>query len=550
MYRQHFSLEKKPFQISSDNEFLWLGKKHTTALELLKSGMTKKKGLLVLTGDIGTGKTTLVNEIIHTLPLGTLYVKIVDPCFEMYHLFEFIAQEFGFEYQHKEGKKFSSDFFPFVKTAESRGKKILVVVDEAHRMPNRFLKEIITWHESGPRQGLTIILAGQLEFQDVLRTHLGQNWKDHMTLCAHLEPLNDKETQMYITRRLEIAGARSKLFSVAAMHEAHGWSKGFPRLINISCDQALIAAFSKGMVIVDAPTFKQVIHDLDLPIGHSKHPKQNKEDNLIQHKQWFFKKKLGWLASTAAICSYIFYLFYTGHTPSAIKYAPPSSPAHLESPANQVKNAIPSSPAHLESPASQVKDATPSSPAHLESPASQVKDAIPSSPAHLESPANQVKNATPHAEPVSTKKTPKAEPALIEPLSPITSRIQEPADKEIGLGYTPAPSSEIIDYINTVSDADMTKNRRPQGAEKGKNKNLDQFIEDVFLLKKQTITFPEAPVKTKKEAVGEPAESRPGKDIHDFPVSSIPPEPDAIIEWLIEKRKKVKDGAKNDPFDR
>jgi len=104
MYYQYFSLEKKPFQINSDNDFLWLGKKHAKALESLKRGIKEKQGLLALIGDVGTGKTTLLNEIIHTLDTQTLFVKIADPGVEMHHLFLTIAQAFGFEDQNQKKK--------------------------------------------------------------------------------------------------------------------------------------------------------------------------------------------------------------------------------------------------------------------------------------------------------------------------------------------------------------------------------------------------------------------------------------------------------------
>jgi len=249
MYYQHFNLEKKPFQINSDNEFLWLSKKHTIALDSLKRGMAEEQGLLALTGDMGTGKTTLLNEIINTLDMETLVVKIPDPGVEMSHLFLTIAQAFGFEDQYQKEKKFSSGFFPFLKTAENKGKNVLVIVDEAQRIPKRFLKEIASWSKSGFNQVLTVILAGQLEFRNILRSTLGAAWQDCINVHAFLEPLDEKETKTYINKRLEMAGTTRKIFLISAISEIHTYSKGIPRMINTSCDQALIAAFVKDMKI-------------------------------------------------------------------------------------------------------------------------------------------------------------------------------------------------------------------------------------------------------------------------------------------------------------
>jgi len=266
MYCQHFNLEKKPFQISSDNQFLWLGEKHASALEVLKQGISQNQGLMVLTGDVGTGKTTLINEIIHTLDAETRSVVIADPCFEMHHLFLTIAQAFGFEDQYQTKKKFSSEFASFLKRENAGGRKVLVIVDEALRIPERFLKEIISWSDFKLNHVLTVILAGQLEFHHVLETDMGQGWRDKIQTHASLEPLDENETKIYINKRLEFSGSKRKIFLISAIHEIHAYSKGFPRTINIACDQSLIAAFAKGMRLVDVPTFKEALGQLDLPI--------------------------------------------------------------------------------------------------------------------------------------------------------------------------------------------------------------------------------------------------------------------------------------------
>ncbi len=301
MYCQHFGLKKKPFQISSDNEFLWLGEKHAAALTMLKKGLTDEKHcLLALIGDIGTGKTTSINEIIHTLDNETLFVKIENPCFEMHQLLLFIARALGFENRYngheaelnsvtaphnkhkknisnsvknellriKEGEKFSSAFRLFLESTAEQNKKVLVIVDEAQAIPEQFLNEIVAWSEFGLNNVLTVILAGQLELQGILKTGSGQVIKNEKVIQVFLKPLDEEETRVYIRKRLEIAGTTRKIFLISAIHEAYIYSKGVPRLINISCDQALVAAFAKNIKIIDLPIFKQVLHELALPTDH------------------------------------------------------------------------------------------------------------------------------------------------------------------------------------------------------------------------------------------------------------------------------------------
>lgn len=497
MYRQHFNLEKKPFQISSDNEFLWLGKNHATALALLEKGIEEHKGLLVLTGDVGTGKTTLVNEMIHTRGADTLCVKISDPCFEMYQLFEFMAQAFGFEDQYEKTTKFSSIFFPFVTAAGNKGKKVLVVVDEAHRMPGRFLKEVFSWSSPGRNRILTVLLAGQLEFQDLLKAFHGPAWKGNIPVHACLEPLTEEDTRHYINTRLEIAGACRKIFIVPAIHEVHAYSKGIPRLINISCDQALISAFAKGMKIVDAPTVKQVAHELRLPVGlpgsrGQRTSRPANEDSPVPDRSWFLKKT-AWTALAAGICLFAGYFFYPVPPPAAWKTDGSPSPGPIIS---------------LSPPMEVFEPPTPSAAIGASKP---VEHAV-----------------TAPQEPAVTKKPP---PAGEDPA---------PADGDMGLGYTPSPSSKAVDYLPPVLQEETTKNPI---------KNLELFVEDVFLLTPPLPAVPESGVTPDKRSdMGQthqkpsilPAENSAGKEDEAPAAASPAPEPDAIIDWLIHKRAHVR----------
>lgn len=494
MYRQYFNLEKNPFQISSDNTFLWLGEKHGAALELLKTGMTEKQRLLVLTGDIGTGKTTLINEIIATLDADTQFVKIVDPCLERFHLFEFIAQAFGFEDSYKNEKDFSSNFVSFLKTAGNDHKRILIIVDEAQRMAGWFLKEIVSWSALDPDRVLTIILAGQLEFLEVLRTTLGPTWKNNIDVHAFLEPLDEEETKTYINTRLALAGTDRKIFLLSAVHEAHSYSKGIPRLINISCDQALIAAFSKGMKIVDAPTFRQVISELCLPLAQPATPKEefaSKQKAPYPERQRRLSKKSAWMVAAACICLYIGYLFYTGYISSFIQ----TKTSHLPTPIKPWEN----------------KTEVLTLPA------------IPASDEPFKQ--NQV---------------------LTETIQPLAPKKQNSPVSEIGLGYTPAPASENRGSPHPVLPKDPMENFPATEKEKEVPPNLDQFIEEVFSFKEQPTVFSETAAETEKSTrhnqvqenpLSEPSQSFPDKEVEKTPDSSVEPEPDAIIEWLLETRK-------------
>jgi len=265
MYCTHFNLKKKPFQLSSDNSFLWLGNTHARALDLLKRGIEGPEGLLILTGDIGTGKTTLIHELRHCLPQETAVAHITDPSIELHYLFLSIARALGFDELYREGEEFGPVLSAFLNRLHQARKKCLIIIDEAHLIPERFLALLPSWAKFAPDNTLTIILAGQLELHQVMEKKLGPSWEKQVDVHAMLSPLEEKQTLDYIHRRLELAGATHRIFTPEAVREVHGYTKGIPRRINIACDQAMIAAYSKDMQTIDAQTFQDAVGILKLP---------------------------------------------------------------------------------------------------------------------------------------------------------------------------------------------------------------------------------------------------------------------------------------------
>jgi type II secretory pathway predicted ATPase ExeA len=487
MYRQHFNLEKKPFQISSDNQFLWLGEKHAAALELLKQGIARHQGLLILTGDVGTGKTTLINEIIHTLDTETRSVVISDPCFEMHHLFLTIAQALGFEDQYQAQKNFSSEFASFLKTENAGGRKVVVLVDEAQRIPEEFLKEIVSWSEFKLNHVLTVILVGQLEFQTVLETTLGQGWRDEIKTHAVLEPLNENETKIYINKRLEFSGSKRKIFLISAIHEIHVYSKGFPRTINIACDQALIAAFAKGMRLVDVPTIKEALGQLDLPIIPSN---SYPEETIPFQRSWFQKKSFIGGAVFVLICLFAGYLYTGDNGPFVFKRESPVPTLPMTPEPLLPKAKLPPTP-----------DASP------------VVEQIPPSETAIESTVVQVQ------EPDTQN-----EAQNIETAEPPAASMEEKKD--------PSPV-----LINTLVASDQTTQGQPAAS-----KDIHGFIEDVFSFKENLASDDSENTivaeQGEEKVLPGPAEPFEENSAEDSPVLNEPePEPDAIIDWLIHKRE-------------
>jgi len=425
MYRQFFNLEKKPFQITSDNTFLWLGKKHATVLNMLQRGIVESCGLMVLTGDIGTGKTTLINEL-HTMDGKVQMVRIPDPYFEIHHLYQIIAESLGFENKVR-GKKFSSVFLAVLKEAHRKGNKILFIVDEAQRIPERFLKQIISWSNMDVNPVLTILLVGQPELEEILKDNLGKAWQDEFDVFTRLEPLDEKETGLYISKRLEISGAAHEIFSKSSKHEAYCYSQGIPRLINISCDQAMLAAYSESKQQIDAQIFRSILPKLDLPVFKGR----NKDD---VHNYTFFRSKIFMLSAVAAfICLFLVYSFFPEYFTPAARTASPRI--------NEVKFKI----------------------------------------------SDSTVNREPHV-----LSGVKMKPVIQESFEAI---YKSTGDKKTGLGYTPADAENI--------------------------KNIDAFIEDVFMTEK---TIP----GTKEAYLPEPLNE---------------PDPNAVIDWLVNEKKSKGNGS-------
>ncbi len=263
MYLERFKLIRKPFNISSDPDFLWLGHCHGMALSALTRAVDRG-GVMVLTGDVGTGKTTLLNTIVQGLPARVRTARIVDPCLELHQLFPAIAQDLGLELQRDE--PFDTAFVRFLETVLLLKEHCLVIVDEAQRIGVRFLKTLLSWQELGDgRLPLTVFLVGQNEFPGVLSTLEGGRFLEKMTLHQVLAPLDREETADYVRYRMSNAGAGEEVFLEIALDRIFVFSGGYPRVINSLCDRCLVVAHRQGSMIIDEPLVQSAARQVLLP---------------------------------------------------------------------------------------------------------------------------------------------------------------------------------------------------------------------------------------------------------------------------------------------
>ncbi len=280
MYTAHYNLKTKPFQISSDAGFIWLGEKHKEALATLRYGILDNKGFLLLTGDVGTGKTTLINALIASLSDDVIYASVPDPSLDKMDFFNYIATAFGIGGEFLSKGKFLSSFSEFLHKAYGSNKKVLLIIDECQLMTQELLEEIrllsnIVTKDSSPL--LNIFFVGQYEFNEIIRRPENRAVAQRLTLNYYIEPLSAEETGEYIQHRLKIAGTKERIFNIAAVKAIYDYSEGFPRKINIICDHCLMCGYAEDQKTITSAIVRESAKDLQLP----EHKNLRKRENSI-----------------------------------------------------------------------------------------------------------------------------------------------------------------------------------------------------------------------------------------------------------------------------
>ena len=266
MYRSFYNLSLKPFQISSDPKFLWAGEKHKEALAVLKYGILDNKGFLLLTGDAGTGKTTMVNTLLYYLRDDVTVATVYDPSLELLDFYNLIADAFSINQQFNNKSSFLIYFKKFLLKNYNEGRNNLLIIDEAQKIKPELLDEIrmLSNIEIKGMKLLNIFFVGQSEFNNILLQPENYALRQRITVNYHIDALDEKETGEYIARRVNIAGASHNMFMKSAAKEVYQFSKGYPRLINIICDRALLSGFAENRSRIDARIIAECADELNI----------------------------------------------------------------------------------------------------------------------------------------------------------------------------------------------------------------------------------------------------------------------------------------------
>ncbi len=254
MYLSYYDLQRMPFQVSTDPAFFWLGEEHQEALTILKYGILENKGILLLTGDVGTGKTTLINALVGTLEDLVTIARVPDPGMCKLDLMNYIANalNIGSEFTRKD--LFLVHLENYLRTAHAKNKKVLLIIDESQRMSGDLVEEVRQWTniEEHEAKLLNIFLIGQNEFNTTLQEDINRPLLQRIALTYRLKPLDLYGTGELIKHRLKVAGASKEIFDTGAIEAVYDMTEGIPRRIIILCDLCLLYGYVQQEKVITA----------------------------------------------------------------------------------------------------------------------------------------------------------------------------------------------------------------------------------------------------------------------------------------------------------
>lgn len=274
MYKRFYNLQRNPFEITPDPSFLFTTKKHNEALATLYYGVRRHKGFVVLTGEVGTGKTLLIRSLLQILKLSNVhYAYVFNSRLGSMEFLQYVAGDFRLPISTKSKSELLLELSGFVISRFKKGLTTVLVVDEAHHLSEEVLEEIrlLTNLETTEEKLLQILLVGQPELDEKLDSISLRQLKQRIALRSTLSPLVLEETDGYIRRRLQVAGNTNPdgVFPFETVLEIHRHSGGIPRLINTLCENALIYGYARQASKITPQMIEEIAVDFRLNIVRS-----------------------------------------------------------------------------------------------------------------------------------------------------------------------------------------------------------------------------------------------------------------------------------------
>lgn len=265
MYAKFFGLKQAPFSIAPDPHYLFMSERHRDALAHLLYGVSGGGGFVLLTGEIGAGKTTVCRCFLEQIPQGCNVAYIFNPKLTVTELLKTVCEEYGVSHEHPAGeaetiKQYVDPLNAFLLSTHAQGQNNVLIIDEAQNLSADVLEQLrlLTNLETNDRKLLQIVLIGQPELRTMLARPELEQLAQRVIARFHLTALSESETAQYIRHRLAVAGFNGELpFDRAASRRVHRLSRGVPRRINLLCDRALLGAYAHGRTRVDRATLDQ-----------------------------------------------------------------------------------------------------------------------------------------------------------------------------------------------------------------------------------------------------------------------------------------------------
>lgn len=339
MYYHYFGLSENPFSIAPNPQFLYMSDRHREALAHLTFGLRESGGFVLLTGEVGTGKTTVSRCLLEQLPGNTDVAFIFNPTLTEQELLATICDDFGIAYPPTPTLKQLTDLLhQHLLGNTARGRETVLIIDEAQHLQPQVLEQLrlLTNLETNTRKLLQVILIGQPELQQLLGRRELRQLAQRITARYHLLPLTLDEVARYVSHRLAVAGCSRPLFTKAAIKRLHQVSGGVPRLLNLLCDRSLLGAYAQSAPMVDRKHIDHAAAEALLP----------SDQPLEQRRRWPLAGVLAVAASSLVLVAALSYAAWLVHdvvtaAPTAATATPSAKPsASLGAAANAVPGEV------------------------------------------------------------------------------------------------------------------------------------------------------------------------------------------------------------------
>lgn len=266
MYLEYYNLKEYPFNITPDPRFLYFARHHKEAYDHLIYGIKSRKGFIELTGEVGSGKTTLCRAVLANLGAEVETALILNPSLTETQLLRAMLNDFGIEVSGKDRLAYIEKLNEFLLEKNREDTNVAVVIDEAQNLSPEVMEQVrlLSNLETDQQKLIQIVMCGQPELKKRLARPDLRQLRQRITIRYHISPLSIEETAMYVRHRLWVAGSNNSLcFNPGAVREVYRYSKGSPRLINALCDNALLAGYVARTRVIDIKCIKKAINQLE-----------------------------------------------------------------------------------------------------------------------------------------------------------------------------------------------------------------------------------------------------------------------------------------------